>query len=223
MKIIEKQGKSTSKIISEFMAENNLQLDDFKFEVVEEGSTGFLNLFGGKPTKIKFLVPDVEEQIKEFAEGLLLRSGIANAEISVSLVDNVYKVDIGNVQNAGFLIGKDGKFLDSFEHILNQMINKVEKKKLRISADVDGYRARRVEALLSKVNSVINKVLERGRSITLEPLNSENRRLVHQFVEKKSKLKTMTVGNGRFKRIVILPPNAKKQQRNNKSAKPGRN
>jgi spoIIIJ-associated protein len=223
MKIIEKQGKSTSKIISEFMAENNLQLDDFKFEVVEEGSTGFLNLFGGKPTKIKFLVPDVEEQIKEFAEGLLLRSGIANAEISVSLVDNVYKVDIGNVQNAGFLIGKDGKFLDSFEHILNQMINKVEKKKLRISVDVDGYRARRVEALLSKVNSVINKVLERGRSITLEPLNSENRRLVHQFVEKKSKLKTMTVGNGRFKRIVILPPNAKKQQRNNKSAKPGRN
>ena len=41
MKIIEKQGKSTSKIISEFMAENNLPLDDFKFEVVEEGSTGF--------------------------------------------------------------------------------------------------------------------------------------------------------------------------------------
>ncbi len=224
MKIIEKQGKSTSKIISEFMAENNLQLDDFKFEVVEEGSNGFLNLFGGKPTKIKFLVPDVEEKIKEFTEGLLLRSGVANAEITVSLVNNVYKVDIGNVQNAGFLIGKDGKFLDSFEHILNQMINKVEKKKLRISVDVDGYRSRRVEALLIKVKSIIDKVIERGRSITLEPLSSENRRLVHQFVEKESKLKTMTVGNGRFKRIVILPPNAKKKQpRNNKSAKPGRN
>jgi len=216
MKIIEKQGKSTSKIIAAFMAENNLELDDFKFEVVEEGSSGFLNLFGGKPTKIKFLLSDVEEKIKKFASEMLTRSGIDSADISVSLRDNAYLVDINNVQNAGFIIGKDGKFLDSFQHLLNQMINKVEKKSLRIRVDVDGYRARRSEALLAKVKSIAEKVKEKGRSITMEPLSSGNRRLVHQFVEKESKLKTMTVGNGRFKRIVILPPNAKK------NVKPGK-
>lgn len=210
MKIIEKVGKSTSKIIAEFMAENNLELDDFKFEVVEEGSNGFLNLFGGKPTKIKFLLPDVEEKIKEFTRGILSHSGITDAELKVTFKDNSYLVDINNVQNAGFIIGKDGKFLESFQHLLNQMINKVEKKKLRVRVDVDGYRTRRSEALLVKVKSITEKVIEKGKSITLEPLSSGNRRLVHQFVEKESKLKTMTVGNGRFKRIVILPPNAKK-------------
>lgn len=217
MKIIEKKGKSTSKIIADFMAEQQLELDDFKFEVVEEGSSGFLNLFGGKPTKIKFLLPDVEEKIKEFAHGMLIRAGIANADLSVKFNDNTYYVEINNIQNAGFIIGKDGKFLDSFQHLLNQMINKVEKKKLRLKVDVDGYRARRRQALLDKVKSISEKVLERGKSITLEPLSSGNRRLVHQFVEKESKLKTMTVGNGRFKRIVILPPDAKKPKRGKKS------
>lgn len=219
MKIIEKQGKSTSKIISNFMAEHNLKLDDFKFEVIEEGSNGFLHLFGGKPTKIKFLLPDIEENIKQFANGMLTHAGIEAADIIVKFKDNTYFVEINNVQNAGFLIGKDGKFLDSFQHLLSQMINKVEKKKLRLRVDVDGYREKRREALLVKVRAIAEKVKDRGRSITLEPLSSGNRRLVHQFVEKESKLKTMTVGNGRFKRIVILPPNSSKPNRNGKDKK----
>ena len=161
----------------------------------------------------------MEEKIKEFAHGILIRAGIANAEIKVKFKDNTYYLEINNVQNAGFIIGKDGKFLESFQHLLNQMINKVEKKKLRLKVDVDGYRERRREALLDKVKSISEKVIERGKSITLEPLSSGNRRLVHQFVEKESKLKTMTVGNGRFKRIVILPPNAKKPK-HEKKAKP---
>ncbi|MCK4957221.1 MAG: Jag N-terminal domain-containing protein [Candidatus Cloacimonetes bacterium] len=214
MKIIERQGKSTSKIIAAFMAEFKLELDDFKFEVTEEGSAGFLNLFGNKPTKIKFLVADIEEKIKEFTLGMLSKAGVEDANIKISFKDNVYFVDINNVQNAGFIIGKDGKFLESFQHLLNQMINKVEKKKLRLRVDVDGYRARRKDDLLVKVKSIIEKVKDRGRSITMEPLSSSHRRIVHQFVEKESKLKTMTVGNGRFKRIVILPPNSKKSHRN---------
>jgi len=58
-------GKSTSKIISDFMKKNGLELNDFKFEVVEEGSSGFMGLFGSKPTTIKFIYEESKVRPKK--------------------------------------------------------------------------------------------------------------------------------------------------------------
>lgn len=201
-----KQGKSTSAIISDFMKETHLKLDEFKFEVIEEGSKGLLGIFGSKPTKIKFTLPDVTEKIKEFTEGLLTRIDAQFNRIDVHFKDQVYQVDISS-EDPGFIIGKDAKMLDNVQHLLNQMINKQEKKQLKLKVDVDGYRQRRQEALLDKVKDISEKVKQRGKSITMEPLHAANRRIVHQFVEKDKNIRTMTIGDGEFKRVVILPTN----------------
>ena len=207
MRELVKEGKSTSAIINEFMKEFNLKLDDFKFEVIEEGSGGFLKLFGSKPTKIKFFLTDVSEKIKEFTEGILGRMNVEFESIQVNLEDGHYNVHIGGSKDPGFIIGKEGKLLDSLQHLLNQMINKAEKKKFRIRLDVDGYRKRREDALIEKVRSISSKVKQRGKSITMEPLHAANRRIVHQFIEKDKSLHTMTIGEGEIKRVVILPAN----------------
>jgi len=81
---------------------------------------------------------------------------------------------------------------------------------VRIKLDVNNYRKRRKIALLDKVKRVAEQVKKRGRSVTIEPLPAENRKLVHQLIEKDKALKTSTVGNGNLKRIVISP-NAKKK------------
>ncbi|MBN1326636.1 MAG: Jag N-terminal domain-containing protein [Candidatus Cloacimonetes bacterium] len=205
MKVIEREGKSTAKIISGFMKEHNLTLEDFKFEVIEEGSSSFLNLFGSKPTKVKFILKDSEENLKNYTIGLLKLLEINFTDIEISRKDKEYHISIKGSNNPGFIIGKSAKLLDSIQHILNQMINKQEKKQLHIKLDVDGYRERKRTALLAKVKSIADKVQKKNRSITLEPLNSANRRIVHQFIEKNSDLKTMTIGDGEFKRVVILP------------------
>jgi spoIIIJ-associated protein len=205
MRELVKEGKSTSTIINEFMKEFKLKLDDFKFEVIEEGSNGFLKLFGSKPTKIKFFLTDVSEKIKEFAEGILGRMNVEFESIQVKHEDGHYNVHIDGSKDPGFIIGKEGKLLDSLQHLLNQMINKAEKKKFRIRIDVDGYRKRREDALIEKVRSISDKVKQRGKSITMEPLHAANRRIVHQFIEKDKSLQTMTIGEGEIKRVVILP------------------
>ncbi len=207
MRELVKEGKSTSAIINEFMKEFKLKLDDFKFEVIEEGSNGFLKLFGSKPTKIKFFLTDVSEKIKEFAEGILGRMNVEFNSIQVKHEDGHYNVHISGSKDPGFIIGKEGKLLDSLQHLLNQMINKAEKKKFRIRLDVDGYRKRREDALIEKVRSISDKVKQRGKSITMEPLHAANRRIVHQFIEKDKSLQTMTIGEGEIKRVVILPAN----------------
>jgi len=246
-------GKSTSRIISDFMKEHNLELNDFKFEVVEEGSSGFMGLFGTKPTTIKFTykeskahlikpkaqkVPKSKPKIrkiqskkvtkkspvkketiansnpeeiikmtKEFAEGILAKMNITTGNVEVTQKDSTYMVTINNSKDAGFIIGKEAKLLDSFQHLLNQMVNKAEKKKIQIIIDVDGYRDRRKKALLEKVDSIAKKVKETGKSYTFEPLHASNRKVVHQRIEKDSSLRTRTIGDGSRKRVVVLPAN----------------
>lgn len=207
MRSVIKEGKSTSVVIAEFMKEKNLNLNDFKFEVIEEGSKGLFGLIGVKPTKIKFFLPDVSDKIKEYAEGILLRLGAEFSTVDVEFKDRKYFVNIKS-DDPGFLIGKEARMLDSIQHLLNQMINKHEKKQLQLRVDVDGYRERRKQALLDKVKDITSKVKEKGKSITLEPLHAANRRIVHQFVEQDKNLKTMTIGEGEYKRVVILPSSA---------------
>ncbi len=257
MKEIIVTGKSTSKIISDFMKEYNLELNDFKFEVVEEGASGFMGLFGSKPTTIKFIYKeskahlnkpkaqnivknntkidkkikkkkikklsfkkenrtnsnpeDIIKLIKEFAQGILAKMNITSGNVEVTQDNGIFYVTINNSKDAGFIIGKEAKLLDSFQHLLNQMINKAEKKKIQVIIDVDGYRERRKKALLEKVDSIAKRVKETGRSYTFEPLHASNRKVVHQQIEKDSALRTRTIGDGSRKRVIVLPANKAKQ------------
>lgn len=225
MQTVEKQGKSTSIIISDFMKETNLKLDDFKFEVIEEGSRGFLGIIGTKPTKILFTLPDLSERIKEFTADILAKINAEYKSLNVTFKDNVYHVKIISRGDPGYLIGKEAKMLDSIQHILNQMINKQEKKQIKLKIDVDDYRIRRKDALLERTKNLAEKVKTSGKSITMEPMHAANRRIVHQFIEKNKALRTMTIGEGEMKRIAIIPtekgnnfkpPQKKHQRRINK-------
>lgn len=206
MKKLVKKGKSTSAIIAEFMKETNLKMDDFKFEVIEEGKKGFLNLFGNKQTKIKFLIPDDEEIIKEYLTGILKRLPMQFKSLKISQNQPLsYSIDIIKPDNPGFLIGKSAKFLDSLEYLLNQMVNKRKKKNFDLIIDVDNYRKRRKKSLIKKVKKVSKKVKKRKKSITIEPMSSRKRKIVHDVLKKDNKIKTMTVGGKHNKRVVILP------------------
>ncbi len=226
MKEILREGKSTSKIIESFMAEFNLKLEEFKFDVVEEGSSGFLHLFGGKPTKVKFVVQDVSDQIVKYAKDIIGKLDVFYTEIKITNKEKTYFVDICGVKDPGFVIGKDARLLDSLQHLINQMINKHERKQIKLRIDVDGYRLRRRDALMEKVSSIGEKVKKRGRSITLEPLPAANRRIVHQLIEKDKELRTMTIGEGEYKRVVILPSNGnddrQRRPRPNRKPRPSR-
>jgi len=211
MKNIIREGKSTSQIVNDFMKEFNLKLEDFKFEVIKEGSKSFLGLFKKKNTKVKFLLPDISEEIKEIIVRFLHKLDISFQEIEMKAInENTYSADITGVKNAGFAIGKDAKLLDSIQLLLNQIISKKERKAVQIKLDINGYRKRRKTVLLDRMKRVAEQVKKHGKSVTIEPLLSENRKLVHRFFEKDKNLKTSTVGNGDRKRIVIAPNGAKK-------------
>lgn len=215
MKTIERKGKSTSSVISGFMKEFNLQLEDFKFEVVEEGKRGFLGLFSSHPTVIKFTISDVADSISEFMQGLLDHMKIEYEQVSVKESKDDYFLEIVGVKEAGFIIGKEARVLDSLQHLVNQMINKQEKKSLRLEVDVDGYRERKNQQLKEKLKVVTDRVKKTGRSYTFEPMNAVRRKIIHKYIEQERELQTMTIGRGDNKRVVINQVGKKPYNKNN--------
>jgi len=206
MKTLIREGKSTQTIISEFMKENNYSLDDFKFEVIEKGSAGFLHLFGSKPTKIQFTILDTNDFVRDYVTSFLNHMKIDFGDIKIEeRGKSSLFINIMEVKDAGFLIGKGANFINSVQLLLSQMINKKAKRAIKISLDVDGYREKKKEALLRKVKAISESVKKKKKSITLEPMNAANRRHIHQFLEKEKSIKIITVGDGEFKRIVLLP------------------
>ena len=223
MKTIEREGKSTSSIISGFMKEHNLQLEDFKFEVIDEGKKGFLGLFSTKPTVVRFSMQDTKDSIAEMIRDFLKRIGIVHENIRITQQGDRYLIEIQGVKEAGFLIGKEARILDSFQHLINQMVNKQEQQQLKIEIDVDGYRERKNKQLLEKLDIVAERIKKNGRSYTFEPMLAPRRKLIHQFVEKDKKLQTMTIGKGDSKRVVVSLAGTKPQPRpQNRNYRPRR-
>ncbi len=223
MKVIEREGKTTSAVINSFMKEFGLDLQDFTFEVVEEGSKGVLGLFGSKKVKIKFMLPDSSERIKSFTQTLMDKMNVRYESITCEANNGIYEIKISSAEDAGFLIGKEAKLLDSLQYLITQMISKAEKAPIKVKLDVDNYRKRKEDALVDKVKSIAEKVKTRNKSITLEPLHAAHRRVVHKQIEKDKDLKTMTIGEGSQKRIVIMPAAKLPENSNKKDYEPKRN
>ena len=93
--------------------------------------------------------------------------------------------------------------LDNLQYLINRVFEN-DRQVERIYLDVDGYRERQADNFLKPYLSQIIKVKLSGKPVTLEPMNAAERRIIHQFVEKENGLRTLTIGEGEKKRIVIF-------------------
>lgn len=205
MKIIQREGKSEYEVVSQFMKEFNLQEGQFTREIVEKGSGGFFNLFRTRPTVVKFFIPEEDEQLNEFLKTLLDMMGVQYDSMKISKQRGILTVTIVGVEEKGFLIGKEGRLLDSLQHLAYRVLLRSGVQGMKVRIDVDGYRKKQERSMASRIKNIAGKVKRNGRSVTLEPMKPSQRRVVHKIVEGDRSLRTKTVGNGDRKRVVILP------------------
>ena len=114
--------------------------------------------------------------------------------------------------DAGLLIGKQGQTLDALQYLVTKMLAKQTRQKVRIAIDVEAYRARHNEALALLAQKYGEKVKRSGRPITLNPMNPYDRRIVHMALQGDTDLKTISRGEGLYKKVVISPAKKKETQ-----------
>ena len=106
-------------------------------------------------------------------------------------------------KNLGILIGKHGQTLDALQYLTNLTTNQGEDARHFIMLDVENYRHRREETLKQLAHRLANRVKQNGESVTLEPMNGYERKIIHVALQNDSEVRTESEGKDPYRHVVI--------------------
>ena len=142
-----------------------------------------------------------EKVAREFLESTLSQMGI-EAELEITQTDEALEIVVSG-ENMGRVIGKRGETLDALQYLTSLVVNKDKEEYIRINLDSENYREKRTLALEKLADKVADKVLRNKRSLTLEPMNAFERRVIHSRLQGNEKLTTYSIGEEPSRRIVV--------------------
>ena len=201
---IEATGKTEEEAIQNALKQLGVERDDVSVEIIERARSGFLGLKSSPAVvRVSYERPDTNSELVErFLSGLIARMGVtATPEVSEE-ADGVISVNLKG-DDPGTLIGRRGETLDAIQHLTNTVINKSASNRVRVTVDAENYRARRNEALQKLATKVAAKVVKYRRNMTLEPMNSYERHVIHTALQGYPNVTTYSVGSEPNRRIVV--------------------
>jgi spoIIIJ-associated protein len=132
-----------------------------------------------------------------------------DAEITVSQENKKIKYNV-NGGNTAVLIGKKGQTLEAIQYIVEKIVNKKSQEKIRIHIDIEGYLENRKINLERLSTRLAEKSKRIGKPVTIGQLNSYDRRVVHLILKNDSEVRTQSIGDGFYRKLVIFPKKIRK-------------
>jgi spoIIIJ-associated protein len=108
-------------------------------------------------------------------------------------------------KDAGRIIGKKGQTLAALQFLGNRVVNRPGQKRRHVIIDAEGYRARREESLTTMARRLGRQAVTEGKIITFEPMNPQDRRVVHMALANFEGVVTKSDGEGEARRVQIIP------------------
>ena len=209
---MKKEITVTAKSVDEAVAKAVAELgapsaDKIEYTVLEEAKKGFLGI-GACDAKISAsYVLGGEYEALDFIKKLIADMNVS-AEVEMTDGENGEKKISINGESAAILIGHHGDTLDSLQYLANLAANKrIDGKKgdyVKISVDVEGYRAKREEVLRGLARKMAGRVLKYKKSVMLEPMNPYERRIIHSEIQNIDGVSTNSIGSENNRKIVIF-------------------
>lgn len=140
-----------------------------------------------------------------YIKSMVLALGMEKCEVTeMSNEEEIYfELDCGD--DYGIIIGKRGETLDALQYLARMVANKGRQSYKRVSINVGNYRAKREETLKSLAHKTALRAVRQGRSISLEPMNPYERRVIHTAVQDIEGATSHSVGSDLDRRVVIAP------------------
>ena len=204
MEYIEISAKTVNDAITEACKKFGVTSDNLDYEVIEEGSNGFLGL-GAKPAVIKAGVKVLspgEEAKKFLADVFAAMDMIVTVDVSYDEAEKNMDIDLSG-EEMGVLIGKRGQTLDSLQYLVSLVVNKDKEDYIRVKVDTENYRLRRKETLENLAKNIAYKVKRTKRSVSLEPMNPYERRIIHSALQNDRYVTTYSEGEEPFRHVVV--------------------
>ena len=205
MDVMEFKGKTKEDAITAASVELGITSDKLNYEVVDEGSSGFLGIFNVKPAVIRVtLKKSLVERTQEFCDELFAAMYVETVvSIQFNEEDNVMNIDLSG-PDMGILIGKRGQTLDALQYLISLFVNKEGDAYIRVKLDTENYRERRKVTLEKLAKKIAYTVKRTKKPVSLEPMNPYERRVIHSALQNDRYVCTRSEGEEPYRRVVIM-------------------
>ena len=202
---IQISAKTVDDAVTKALIELGITSDKLEYEVIEKGSTGLLGFIGNKPAVIKARKKyDMMDEGREFLENVFRTMGMeVKIDMSFDQEEKVVNIDLSG-GDMGVLIGKRGQTLDSLQYLASVVINKRTDEYIRVKLDTEDYRNRRKETLENLAKNIAYKVKRTKHSVSLEPMNPYERRIIHSALQDDPYVTTKSEGEDPYRRVVVM-------------------
>lgn len=146
-------------------------------------------------------------ELGEYVLGVIERLGQGPFEISESEEGNVHVFEVKG-RAAMALAGGDGRSVDALQLLVNQAAVRLDEDAKRVVLDIEGNTDAREEFLERLAQRVVRRARESGRAVALDPMSPRDRRIVHIAVKEVDGMATMSMGEGRYRQVVVVPEGA---------------
>ncbi len=202
-KYVEKSAKTIQEAVKLALTELGIDRDSAKIEVIEEGSRGLFGI-GAKDAVVR-VAPniDLEARATAFLDDVFVTMGL-RVDFDVRTEGKIMTINLIG-ENLGIIIGKRGDTLDALEHLTNLCVNKGDGEYVKVILDAENYRARREQTLVKLAKNLASSVTRNNRKITLEPMHSNERRIIHATLQNNPSVDTFSIGEEPNRKVVISP------------------
>lgn len=224
-KSIISEGKTTNEAIEKGLKILNVSKNKVDIKVLEnEEKRSFFSILTPRVVKVQLTLKDVEEEHKSVKKEINLSQ--EEQDIAVKNVEEFLKEFLNklekdekieysikadksgvyvniNDKNLGYLIGYRGETLYALQNVLSAIAGKKIENKVRVFLDIESYRAKREKTLEELAEKISKTVIKTKKSITLEPMQAYERKIIHSKLQNNELVTTKSIGEEPRRRVVI--------------------
>lgn len=218
------EGKTTNEAIEKGLKDLNVSRKDVDIKVLEtEDKRSFFSILTPRVVRVEIVLKEysktgnVKKERENVSENSLMYArnklnGFLNEFISLLPTNNLhYDISINNNDilvdikgdDTGYLIGYRGSVLNSIQVLMNNIANLGCDERVRVLLNIGGYKEKREKDLRELADKIASSVIRNKKSITLEPMSSYERKIIHARLQDNNKVKTHSVGEEPNRKIVV--------------------
>ncbi|MDN6196201.1 MAG: KH domain-containing protein, partial [Atopostipes suicloacalis] len=159
-----------------------------------------------KQTKINDKLNDDEavKAVRDYLKNIILAMGISDVEVYTSRIKNQVKYDI-ETGNAGLVIGRHGKVLNGLQTLIQNHMHQLAESKIFVRVDAEKYRERRRNTVESLARRTADRAIKTKKAVKLDPMPAYERKQIHHYLNKNSKVDTHSEGREPKRYLVVKP------------------
>lgn len=144
------------------------------------------------------------ERVRELVEGVLDELDL-DGEVEVREDEDRIEAVVEGDDDYGLLIGKRGQTIDALQLLCYQAAFRGLRERKRVVVDAAGYRERRRETLVSRADRAAEQALSGNRSVEMDPMSAQERRVVHEYLKDRAGVETYSEGDEPHRCVVVAP------------------